>query len=141
MAEPVQPQADVIAVAMAGATLPAGTVGQAYSYDFRTLLSVTGDSNLDLSQATFTNIGALPTGLSVSALGVVSGTPSAPGSGGFEVVATYKTQTGQQAYTIVVNGVSLQVIQISPSGTHTCAVTTAGGVKCWGADIGGQLGD
>lgn len=33
------------------------------------------------------------------------------------------------------------VVQLAPGGAHTCVLTTAGGVKCWGYNIVGQVGD
>jgi alpha-tubulin suppressor-like RCC1 family protein len=38
-------------------------------------------------------------------------------------------------------GLLTGVSRMNAGGGHTCAVTTAGGVKCWGYNFGGALGD
>ncbi len=132
-----------ITVALSPAALPPATVGTAYSYNLRDHLLVTGDKSLDINQASLTTADALPAGLTLAATGVLAGTPTVKSEAGssFQVRATYKSKTGQQTYTIVVNGEVLEVVQIAAGLYHTCAVTASGGAKCWGSDGMGQLGN
>ncbi|MFM4808404.1 putative Ig domain-containing protein [Aeromonas hydrophila] len=86
-------------LAITPTTLPDGTQGTAYSQT----VTATGGS------APYTyaiTAGSLPAGLSLNtSSGVISGTPSASGTGNFTVTATdANSATGSQAYSLVING-------------------------------------
>ena len=137
------PEQAPLTVTLSPYALPEAKVRRAYSFDFKPLLSVEGDAAFSMGQVAWSTPEAqLPQGLLLQEDGVLSGTPQAKSSGlSIDVIATYKDGEGSQVYTLVVGGELLHVTQIAVGSAHTCAVTTGGGVKCWGFNSKGQLGD
>jgi hypothetical protein len=98
-----------ISVALNPVVLPMAFVGEAYAgFDFNTVLQVTGDPNFQGQQVTWAVAsGSLPQGLTLSAAGALSGTPTDAGTASFTVRATYRTKAGQNTYQVVVGSISV----------------------------------
>jgi hypothetical protein len=98
-----------ITITLTSAQLPGGEQGAAYTYDLKPKLAIAGDAAYSGSGVTWSVVsGALPVGLSLSANGVISGTPTAENAGTpFTIQAAYKTKTGQQAYAVVVGAIAV----------------------------------
>jgi alpha-tubulin suppressor-like RCC1 family protein len=46
-----------------------------------------------------------------------------------------------QLIPVEVDDIDIKVVAVSAGGNHTCVLTLAGGIKCWGDNSFGQLGD
>jgi len=60
--------------------------------------------------------------------------------GGRLGIGSYSVSTNYYPPTQV-KGLESGVMDVAAGGTHSCALLTTGGVKCWGEDSHGQLGD
>lgn len=142
---PVSPTPTPLSLSLREAALDPATVGQTYSFDFRSLLELSGGNPIPpVSGISWGSLGGLPAGLQMDLhTGVLSGTPTSKNATGavFEVFAAHGGVQGTQTYTLVINGVPLRVLQVVGGNEHTCALTVSGGVKCWGLNGSGQLGD
>jgi hypothetical protein len=104
-----------IAVALAPSALPQAILGQSYSYNLASLLSVNGDAGFNGSGVTWSvTSGSLPAGLSLGADGTISGTPTAGGTGSFTARATYRGVNGEQAYQVVSLNIAVGLAQSTP---------------------------
>ncbi|MFN7974887.1 MAG: putative Ig domain-containing protein [Acidobacteriota bacterium] len=121
-------------IVLAPATLPVGTQGTPYG---ATLTASGGSAPYTFAVTS----GSLPAGLSLSAAGVISGTPSAAGSSGVTITATDAAGcTGSHPYTITINPAGCGTIAIAPaslpSGTvgvpYSQQLTASGGTAPYG---------
>jgi len=119
-----EPQSATVTITLSPAALPTGTVGVAYSQ----MITATGGT----APYTFAvTSGALPTGLTLTATGALSGTPSAAGSSTFTVTATDANGfTGAQQYTLTIGaaaGPTLRSIALTgPGGSPPPATLRVG---------------
>lgn len=97
-----------VSITISSGTVPDGEQDQAYGgFDFTTVASVSGGSassppTVDDLAWSVTG-GALPAGMSLSAAGDLSGTPTEIGSFSFTVQAELDGETASASYTIIVN--------------------------------------
>ena len=99
-------------ITIAPATLPGGTQGTPYS---QTLTASGGNTPHTFA----VTAGSLPPGLTLTSAGLLSGTPTTPGSFPFTVTATEASGgcTGSQSYTVVISCPTITVAPAPPSGT------------------------
>lgn len=124
-------------LSVATKSLPAAAVGSAYSQS----LSATGG----LAPYTWTKVsGSLPTGLSLSASGAITGTPAATGDSDFTVnVTDADGRTASAMLTIITVGSDVAVTTVSlPAGTtgsaYSATLTAGGGSTpyTWAVKVG-----
>jgi hypothetical protein len=102
------------AVAISTTALPVWTAGRSYS---QTISAAGGTGSL-----TFSSSGTLPTGLTLSSAGVLSGTPASAGSFNFQVTATDSVGAAStQSYTVVINPAVQITTTTLPDGTPGAA--------------------
>jgi alpha-tubulin suppressor-like RCC1 family protein len=111
-------------------TNSSGQLGDSTNFQRSTPVQVTGlTSGVSTVVAGSAHTCALTTGGGVKCWGANSN--GQLGNGG----------TGQQTAPVNVTGLTSGVVAIAAGQFYTCAVTSAGLVKCWGANGAGQLGD
>ncbi|MDA8334777.1 MAG: S-layer homology domain-containing protein [Peptococcaceae bacterium] len=106
------------ALAVSTTTLPAATVGQPYSATIAT-------NNEGTPPYTFAvTSGTLPAGLTLTAAGVVSGTPATAGSYPFTItVKDVNNNTASQSYTLTVGSVSVTPPAVTPPAVTPPTIT------------------
>ncbi|MGN6161025.1 MAG: RCC1 domain-containing protein [Marmoricola sp.] len=123
-----------IATAPAIGSVPDATVNTYYSKALATTDQRAGTWAI--------TVGTLPAGLALTN-GVISGTPTTVGTSIFTLSFTdtygYNV-TKQITMSVDALGSTPSAPQVAAGGLHTCRVSTAGVLQCWGDDSKGELG-
>jgi hypothetical protein len=108
-----------VTITVTPTTLPAGTVGTAYS---QTMTATGGQSPYTFALTA----GTLPAGLTLSSAGLVSGTPTATGASTFTVQATDANKaTGQAAVSLTINATAPSPLTITTAALPNGTIGTA----------------
>jgi hypothetical protein len=113
-------------ITLSPATLPDGTVGATYN---QTITASSGTAPYTFAVTS----GALPPGITLSSAGLLSGTPTSPGSFPFTVTATDANGcTGSRSYTVLINCATITLSPATlPGGTvgavYNQTITASGG--------------
>jgi alpha-tubulin suppressor-like RCC1 family protein/endonuclease/exonuclease/phosphatase family metal-dependent hydrolase len=92
-------------------------------------------------QVAWTEAAGLPTGLTLSSSGLLSGTPTRPGT----YAVTYRTSNTRPATTGHDGSLLVKItpasVSLSAGGQTTCLTRSDGTARCWGRNDYGQVGD
>ncbi len=98
------------------------------------------------SRLTPVDVSGLTSGVAAIATGSTHSCAVTGGGGvkcwGSTIMASSATaRQRSDSRSVNVSGLTSGIMAITAGLSHTCALTTAGGVKCWGLNSSGQLGD
>jgi alpha-tubulin suppressor-like RCC1 family protein len=119
-------------LAITTATLAPGTVGAAYQ---QALNATGGVAPYTWSLAS----GTMPAGMTLSASGLIAGTPTATATATLSLKVTDSAATTAIASLSLLVGNPVAASSVSTGLTHSCAVL-GGKVRCWGNNGNGELG-
>jgi|GEM_PF-1610345 len=101
-------------------------------------LNATASSGMAVAYSTLTPSTCSVSGLNISPISTGSCSIMATQAGNASVAAA---RAVTQSFEIVAVDVAAMPLSLATGAYHSCAVTSAGGVKCWGGNYSGQLGD
>jgi len=121
---------------LTASTLPDASEAESYTYDLSNDLTI---ENVQASALTWSATD-LPSGLSLSASGILSGTPLLSGSESISITVSSENLSGDAVFALTINSSSWSAVSVSRGQSNTCAISTTGALRCWGRNNKGQLG-